>query len=51
MNKQQILAVVALTAWLAYSMGQRAAAASRKPTAVATLDATTWDWLGAVGAM
>lgn len=52
MNQNQMLAALAVTAWLFFHMGRNSAAAAAKPaTAVATVDSATWDWLNAVGRM
>lgn len=54
MNKNQIIAAAVVVAWVAYKMGQRNAAATAAATAtnaVKAVDAATWDWLSAVGAM
>lgn len=53
MSKYQTAAALIATAWVAYHLGKRAAAACNcnKATAVATLDADTWNWLNAVGSL
>lgn len=53
MSKPQIIAALAVTAWIAYALGQRSACScAKKPaTAVAAVSQDTWDWLSAVGTM